>query len=79
MRPHLVHRFLADAAAHLAEQGAGARAVGCALQQVLVRVKVCGRVKIFNVVCNVDKQGVSVAGTQANEMQRGLEPLDFLQ
>jgi hypothetical protein len=49
------------------------------MQHVLVCVEVCGRVEMFDGVGIIDEQGVSAAGAQSYEVQRGFEPLDFLQ
>lgn len=57
---HLVHRLLAHAAAHLAQQRGGAGAVGGAVEHVLVRVEVQSCVEVVDVIGVIYKQSVRV-------------------
>ena len=75
---YLIHSLLADAAAHLAQQRCRPRAIGSTIEHILVRVKVGGGVEGVDVVRVIQKHSVSVARVQADEMQRGFKPLDFL-
>ena len=75
---HLVHRLLAHAAAHLAQQRRGAGAVSGAAEHVLVRVEVRSCVEVLDVISIIYKQSVRVLRVQTDQMQRGFEPLDFL-